>query len=72
MYTSIKFVFLSMLLASTPLLPQKLENHSMTDTQFNASQQLIVAKAPKRKKQKEPCSSSPTPGCSRRERVTDT
>lgn len=70
MYTSIKFIILSTLLASIPLLPQKLENRSMAGTQLNASQQLMLAKVPKKKK--EGCSYSPTPGCSRRDRVTDT
>jgi hypothetical protein len=70
MYTSIKFICLSTLLASTAVLPQKLENRSMAEPQFNASQQLLLTKAPKRKKER--CSSSPTPGCSRRDHVTDT
>ena len=65
MYTPVKFIYLIALLVSALVLPQKLENISMTEHQFDRSQQLLLAK--NRETDSQGCTSSPSPGCDRRE-----
>ncbi|MEG3861797.1 hypothetical protein [Microcoleus sp. herbarium12] len=65
MYTPVKFICLSTLLVSTLVLPQKLENRFITEHQFDSSPQLLLAK--ERETDSKGCTSSPSPGCSRRD-----
>ncbi|TAF28905.1 MAG: hypothetical protein EAZ60_05415 [Oscillatoriales cyanobacterium] len=47
------------------MIPQKLANFSIAEHQFNKSEQLLLAKDTKTDSKN--CSSSPSPGCSRRD-----
>ncbi|MEG4636453.1 MULTISPECIES: hypothetical protein [unclassified Microcoleus] len=69
MYSLMQCVLLSTLLASAIAVPQKPDRSSISENQLTASQQMLLAK--KSGSKPEGCSSSPTPGCSRRDRVTD-
>jgi hypothetical protein len=70
MYILIQLVFLSTVLASTIPFSQKLENPSLAEHLFSRSEQVLLAKKNSGSKS-ERCGSSPTPGCSRRDNVTD-
>jgi len=61
----LKLICLSTLLVSALVLPQKLENRSIAEHQLNTSQQLLLAKDSET--DSKGCSSSPSPGCSRRD-----
>ena len=65
MYTPVKFICLTALLVSALVLPQKPDNRSITQHQFDNSQQLLLAKD--RETDSEGCTSSPSPGCRRRD-----
>lgn len=69
MYTLMQCVLLSTVLASAIAFPQKPEHSSISEPQLTASQQMLLAKGSGTKS--EGCSSSPTPGCSRRDRVNE-
>ena len=69
MSTLIQIVLLSTVLATAIAVPQKPENSSRSQNQFTTSQKMLLAKDSSR--QSESCTSSPTPGCSRRDNVTD-
>lgn len=65
MNTPIKLICLTTLLVSALVIPQKLANSSIAEHLFNKSQQqLLLAKS---KTDSKSCSSSPSPGCSRRD-----
>jgi hypothetical protein len=70
MYILIQLVFLSTVLVSTNAFSQKLENPSLVEPLFSRSEQVLLAKK-KSGSKSERCGSSPTPGCSRRDGVTD-
>lgn len=65
MYTPVKFIYLTALLVSALVLPQKLENISITEHQFDNLQQMLLAS--ERETDSKGCTSSPSPGCSRRD-----
>jgi len=69
MPTLMQFVLLSTVLAAVIAFPQKPENSSISQNQFTTSQQLLLAKDSN--SLSEGCTSSPTPGCSRRDNVTN-
>lgn len=65
MYTSVKLICLSTLLIAAPVLPQKIDRAAAGEHEFNDSQPQLLAKTKDSKKDR--CTSSPTPGCSRRD-----
>ena len=69
MYTLIQFVLLCTVLTSASIFPQKPENCLTPEHQLTTSQKQLLAKDSGSKP--EPCKSSPTPGCSRRDNVSD-
>ena len=69
MYTLIQFVLLGTVLTSPSIVPQKPQNCLTPEHQLTTSQKLLLAKASGSKP--EPCKSPPTPGCSRRDNVSD-
>ncbi|TAG90345.1 MAG: hypothetical protein EAZ09_23810 [Oscillatoriales cyanobacterium] len=69
MSTLTQFVLLSTVLTAVIAFPQKPENSLILQNQFATSQQLLLAKDSNRESL---CSdSSPHPGCSRRDNVTN-
>ena len=69
MYTLIQFVLLRTVLTSASIFPQKPHNCLTPEHQLTTSQKQLLAK--KSGSKPEPCKSTPTPGCSRRDNVID-
>ena len=69
MNTLIQFILLGTVLASAIAFPQKPENSSRSENQLTTSHKQLFAKGSSSKSER--CNSSPTPGCSRRNNVTD-